>query len=354
MHSEIVARAQPAFLKLAAIHSGDSPAMLFEALAEVMPVAGGMLGSMGSIQPTDTHSHAVLLPDTVLQAWATTPGEKLQVMMSPLLPAAPGTLISDRDALDGAFREQLELLNVLDGAGLGETAGYKVAEEHRRVGHTMTRFLTLALERGQRFTPEHHALLRALHPQLAAALGLMELPLLPHQALATQILEQQHCGYMCLDRNGTPVESNRRAHCLADDYATALGRTRSRKPLLDFASWLANTIRGGGPWKLWRADHQARLTIQAHHLRKEHYAIGRDLVLVTLTEDRLVDRIRAVAPTLGGRRLEAACHLAFGGLSNREIADAMNIAKKTVDNHLDAVYAAAGVSNAREFQAKLI
>ena len=313
-----------------------------------------MLGTMGSAQPTDTHSHAVSLPDDVLESWATTPGEQLQVMMSPLILAAPGDLISDRDAIRGPLRERLALLHVLDGAGLGETAGYKVAQESPRIGQTQTRFLTLALERGQSFTRDHRSLLSQLQPHIAATLALLDLPLLAHKCIRSQIPEEVNRGYLCVNADGVPVEFNRRASDLANRYATVLGYAPTRGWLSRFAAWIAEPTSVTNPRKLWNDDYTARLTIRSHRLGKESHHLGQDLTLVTLDEDRPIERLLAVAPGLRGRPLEAACHLAFGGCTNQEIAECMGISPKTVSRHLETVYEAAGVNSARELQSKLM
>jgi hypothetical protein len=64
-------------------------------------------------------SHAVGLPTDVLEGWFDTPREQMLMMLSPLIVAAAGQLISDTQAITEPMRDQLDLWRVMPKSGLG-------------------------------------------------------------------------------------------------------------------------------------------------------------------------------------------------------------------------------------------
>ncbi|AGP37903.1 hypothetical protein SCE1572_27600 [Sorangium cellulosum So0157-2] len=215
-------------------------------------------------------------------------------MLAPLVPASPGTLISETESITGQFREELELLRRLRAAGLGEAAGYKVSAMPREAGARAHCFMTFALEDGQTFTREHRHLLARLQPAVHAALERLCVPLVASQSILAQIVEEQTIGYMCLSRSGAIVEVNERLHALVRRFLRAARVEDGRGALAQFAGRALDETRGQRSWCLEHEDGSTHVKISVHHLAKETHIIGEDLQLVIMQEIPTLQREKSL------------------------------------------------------------
>lgn len=355
LDAEDQGRATRAVEALHAIPAGGKASAVFEALRACAPVVGGLIGVMSAEPAGSSMSHVVGLPSEVLEGWATTPREQLGQMMAPLIPAQPGELISDRAAITGAFREELDLLRVLRDAGMGESAGYKIATMRALTGRVEHRYLTIALDDGSVFGPEHRALFRLVQPAVAAALARIDVPLIAAEPIFAQILGERRTGYLCLSRALTVVELNERAHDLVVAYADAAGVLLGRGSLDRFVQRALAGTAEGRAMRLTRRDGAAMLDVTTHHLAKEVHSIGEDLTLVMLNEIEIAIDPRAGAPPrarshkrredrpspprgLTERQRDVARLLALTDGSYKQIAAELRISEGTLRKHVERVY----------------
>jgi DNA-binding CsgD family transcriptional regulator len=329
---------------------GGAPAQLYAALRVCAPVAGGLVGTMGSQMAGSMINHVVGLPDVVLDAWMTTPLDHLRRMMAPLAPAAPGELISDRMQIKGSFRDELALLEVLDAAGLGESAGYKVASRICQSGKQEHRFLTLALEDGEVFTPSQRELFRQLHPFVEEALARMNLPLVAHDSLLPQIVEQDRAGYLCLSSTGAVIELNERAHVLTRRYAEAARVVGRHGTLAGFVEHVLTESRRRRTWSLAHASG-TRIQITMYRINKESHAVGQNLTLVTLAEDDPSKALESAG--LSPRQCQIALLLAYSGLSYKQMADKLRMSEGTLRKHVEKLYRRLDVHSRAELVERL-
>jgi DNA-binding CsgD family transcriptional regulator len=339
---------QEAARLLKAVTAGHSPSLVYEAFRVCAPVAGGLIGTMDT-EAGSMISHVVGLPSDVLEGWAATPLSDLRRMLAPLFPAAPGELISDRMVITGDFRDKLELLDVLGSAGLGESAGYKVASRTTASGKQEHRFLTIALEGKTVFTPSQREIFRQIHPMVEAALARMALPILPGHTLLAQVFEQRRIGYLCLSSRRAVVELNERAHELAQRYAREARVEPGRGWLDRFAEKVSIETQRGGRWHLVRDDHRASVEITSLWLAKETYQLAQDLLLVMIEETETEEAEAAPSlerPSYEGltrRQREVAHLLVTTSLDYEQMAAFLDIAIGTLRKHVEAVYRHFGV-----------
>ena len=340
-------RAHDAARLLRACTVGGDPRAIFEALRPCAPIAGGLIGVMGPATSESLVGHVVALPSDVMAAWARTPPPALGQMMAPLVRASPGALISDRQAITGSFRERLALLGALEGAGLGESAGYKVAVETSPAGRPVHHFLTLALDDCAVFTPAQRVMFRCLHPAISDALARLSVPLVPHGSFETQIIETARTGYLLLTADGALLEFNARACELAPRYAADAKIELGRDWLARFAERAVAETRGGGEWRLMRDDRCARMAVRAHHLATSSHAIAKDSILLAMQEMEF-----GLPPRdLTRRQREVAVLMVTTGLSYKEMASTLDLSPRTVEGYAQAVLSAYDVRTRDELRA---
>ncbi len=334
-----------AMSQLRAVPAGGRPSAVFDALRLCAPVVGGLIGVMGAEIASSTMTHVVGLPNEVLEGWAATPGEHLGRMMAPLVPAAPGELISDRSAITGVFREELDLLRVLHAARLGESAGYKVSAQRTVAGRPEHRFLTIALDDGGTFGQRHHEVFLHLQPAVQAALARLDIPLVSAQPILAQIVDERRIGYLCLTEAAAIVELNRRAHELVAAYMGPANVEPGRGSLDRFVQRALGHTAGGRAFRLTREDGGAHLEITTHRIAKEVHTVGEDLLLLMLTETAAEPAPVQRALRLTKRQLEVERLLAETDDTYKQIADRLRIAEGTLRKHVEKVYRAHGVQS---------
>lgn len=316
-----------------------SPEAVLDALARCAPIVCGSVGTMSGRESNSIVSHFIRLPPEVSEGWVTTPRAHLTRMLSSLVPASPGTLISDTEAITGHFREELVLLQRLRAAGLGEGAGYKVSARPTEAGTRAHRFMTFALDDGQTFTREHHHLLAQLQPAVHAALDRLCVPLVASQSILAQIVEEQTIGFMCLSKNRAIVETNERFHELVMRFSHAASVEGGRRVLLQFVERILDETRGQRVWCLQHKDGAAQVKISTHHLAKESHLVGEDVQLVMMQEFSAHPPARPLdLAGLTGREQEIARLLIEKGLSCKQIADHLAVSPRTVGKHVENIY----------------
>lgn len=334
--------------RLEAIPLGGPPAAVFEALRACAPVVGGMIGVMGAEMGGAAISHVVGLPTDVLEGWATTPLADLRRMMAPLASAAPGALISADEGLSSPFREELALLRVIRSAGLGETAGYKIAASTTPAGRPEHRFLTIALDGGAAFTRRQRELFLLLQPAVAAAIARMAVPFVAHEPMFAQVIEESRIGYLCLSASGALVELNERAHELVFRYLGPAGIEAGRGCLQRFAERALIEASGGRGWSLFRPEQRTAAEIRVHRITKGTHEAGQDISLVMIRETEAVPGPAlpaAEAEGLTSRQREIMRLLSTTSLTYKEIARELGIAEGTIRKHVERVYRSFGVQS---------
>ena len=343
-----------AALQLRKVPPGGAPSLIFEALRCLAPVAGGLIGVMGTEMSGATISHVVRLPAEVLEGWTRTPLPLLMKMMAPLVPASPGDLISDRAAITGPLREEIELFRVMRGAGLGESAGYKVAARPAASGRVEHRYLTIALEAGAAFLPWQADVLRALQPEMEAALARLEVPLITSEPVLTQIIDQGELGFVCLSQTGQIIELNARGQELCFRYLREAHVGPERGWLVRFVDRMrAETT--SAPCRLVSLERGTVLEVDATVISKGIHGLSAPATLLRLRESDLLSpkALRALAE-LSPKRREVANLLARTALSQKQIAAKLNVSLGTARKHITEVFAALEVKSREELMLKLL
>lgn len=334
---------------LRSIAPGGSPSAVFDALRSCAPVTGGLIGVMAAPISSAAISHVVGLPNDVLEGWTSTPLPLLHRMLAPLVPASPGELISDRTAIVGPWREELELLSVMRGAGLGESAGYKVAVRAAPSGRAEHTFLTLALDSGAAFTPSQREVLRMLQPEIDAALARMAVPLVAAEPMLAQIVEEDELGYMCLSPSGGVIELNARAQELARMYLRAARLDAGRGWLARLAGQLLAETAVDRRCHLTRPDRRARLEIGAHRVPGGVHGMSHPVTLLVLREIEAAGAEPRWADVgLTPRQQQVARLLVTTSHGYKQIAAELDVAEGTVRKHVERVYRAYGVQSRTE------
>lgn len=329
---------------------------VFDAIRLCVPVAAGLFSMIRPGANDALVSQPSRLPPEVFESWLRMPPHLLQVTLAPVLSFKPGRLWRDSETLRGAQREQLEVLRELDGAGLGEGAGYKLLERPSPwygVEHLM---LALLMERGERVPARSQVMLSALHEHIRAAVLRLAIPLLSHQPIHPQMVAEQSLGYICLSRSGRVLEANRRAREFVDRYGAAAGLQGRRNAVEDFAVCALKEAVGGKPWQLRIDGSRSILQVDAHHLAKETHVLPEDTILLymrELSEPQVAARALPDFKRLTGREQEVALLLADPLLNPKEIADECGISPHTVRKHGEKIYKKMRVQSRLQLAARL-
>jgi DNA-binding NarL/FixJ family response regulator len=327
--------------QLSRVSAQSGPRSVLDAIARCVPVAGGTVGTMvvqGSLRSLTSHS--VNLPSDMYESWMSTPQANLVKMMTPMMRGPVGGVFTDGREITGKLREELAVIRCMRKAGFGEAAGYKVGLRQTRSGATEIVFMTLALEGGAKFGPEHHEVLKALQPAALAAVQRLQVPLLSSQSILAQILEEQTIGYACISPDGRVVEANERAYVLAHRYAGAVLATAARSCFADLAVRLREAKDPG------RTVGLGLLDVSAHVLAKESHPIDEDLTLLVMKEPRWPTSLPL--DSLTDRQREIALLLATTSLQYKEIAHNLAISEGTMRTHAERIYRALGVRSREE------
>jgi DNA-binding CsgD family transcriptional regulator len=324
---------------------------IFAALADCAPIIGGLVGHFQADRPEAAVSHVVKLPASLFEGWADAPPAHFQRMLAPLTAARSGQLIADR-AIQGRFRDELDLLHRLRGEGLGEAAGFKIADAPGPFGGTVHHFMTFALDRNQVFKPRHQALLESLLPTLEDALGRLRIPLIASEPIFAQVLADEELGYLCSSPSGRVVEFNRRAHVLVERYRRAAHVEGGRGMLERFVAHALRDLKGRRAIHLPGPDGASSLRVAVHWLAKESHATSEDILLLLLQESTPPPLLSFEHTGLTERQAEIAALLCGSGLSYKQVAARLDIAPGTMRKHAENIFRRLGVCSRSELHAR--
>lgn len=341
---------------LSRLPSSAHPSALFDALRPCLPISAGLFSIIRPTAPDALVSHAVGLPQDVFESWLSTAPEQLARTLAPVIASPAGGLWRDSETIVGEHREQLDVLRKLDGAGLGEGAGYKILQRPspwQGVEHFM---LALIMERGDPIPPRSEALLAALNPALHAAVLRLGLLIVAREPILAQIVEEQALGYICVSTRGPVLEANRRAHHLVLRYRDA-GRIQGQhRAVADFAERAREAVAGRRAWYLRAESPASLLEVNAHRLAKETHALPEDVILLVLKEIVAPPPVVEAPPALRlltPRQREIAYLLARTGYSYKQIADRLSLSEATMRKHGENIHRTLGVHSRAELAALL-
>lgn len=330
---------------------------VFDAIRPCVPVAAGLFSIIRPGADDALVSQPVGLPPGIFESWLRMPPDLLQVTLAPVVSSRAGRLWRDSETLRGAQREQLEVLRELDGAGLGEGAGYKLLERPSRwydgVEHLM---LALLMERGEHVPARSQVMLATLHKRIRAAVLRIALPLLARQPVYAQIVAEQSLGYVCLSPSGCVIEANRRARHLVERYGGAAGIHGLRGTVEEFAVRARKQARGGQPWQLRIDRPPSTLQVDVHHLAKETHDLPEDTILLQMREV-LGSPVAMDAPPalelLTAREQKIALLLARTEGGQKQIAAGLRISMGTMRTHAQNIYRKLGVQSRAQLTVRL-
>ena len=335
----------------------DAPtSAVFDAIRLCTPVAAGLVSVIRPGADDALVSQPWRLPPEVFESWLRMPPDLLQMTLAPVLSSEPGKLWRDSETLHGAEREQLDVLRELDGAGLGEGAGYKLLVRPSPwygVEHLM---LALLMERGVRVPARAQVMLSALHEHIRAAILRLSIPLLSHQPIYPQTVAEQSLGYICLSEDGRMLEVNRRAREFVDRYGAAAGIQGRRRAVEDFAVRALKEAVGGQPWQLRIDGAPSALQVDANRLPKDTHVLPEDTILLSMREvhePQVAARDLRALDELTKRERQIALLLIHPRNNPKEIAFQLGISPNTVRKHAEHIYEKLGIQSRLELAAGL-
>ena len=212
------------------------------------------------------------------------------------------------------------------------------------------------------FAREDVVKLRALVPAIICSISrLSALRQRADEALLTDILAGTVCiePVVILDAAGDPVFVNELARALLSTTSSRRKATRANRYNLPDRIWPACQSLHAR----WLSDSSAPLRQVERMQIPDGDVVSADVTLVkcSVGGPRFLVRLqRETSPAMQGRRLEslglsrrqlAVAQLLINGQSNPQIAAALHISVRTVENHLRDVYAKASVHNRTAFVA---
>jgi DNA-binding CsgD family transcriptional regulator len=321
---------------------------LFDAIRLCVPVSAGLFSVIRPGTDDALVSQPVHLSPELFDSWLRMPPLLLEATLAPVVASSPGKLLRDSETFLGAQREQLEVLHELDGAGLGEGAGYKVLERSIPWYGTEQVMLALLMERGERVPARAQVMLSNLYEQLQAAVLRIALPFVAHQPFHEQIVAEQALGYICISPGGRVIEANRRARHLVERYGHLAGIHALRGAVEAFALRVREKARNGQPLQLRIDSPPAVLQVDVHRLAKETYVVPEDAILLHMREVLAPPVVAATVPALERlteRERQLALLLARSNGSQKEIAADLQISSGTMRTHTQNVYVKLGVKS---------
>lgn len=338
---------------LRSVSANGAPKAVFDALRPCTPIVGGLIGSLTPGSVDALVSHAVGLPEDVLKGWFDAPREQMLMMLSPLIVASGGELISDTQGISEPIREQIDLCRVMSKSGLGETAGYMVSDSARR--QRRLTFLTFALDEKAQFTPRDQIMLGLLRHDIHAALERVRLPFVPSQSMMVQVLENRRWGFVLVSQETMRcVEMNMRARELVGKYSQSARIESGRYVVSSFAMRAVFETRTTDAWTVLHHRGDGEIKVTVHELKKEEHAIGEDLWLVMIEETEYLTEMGIFARfALTPREKEIAVFLAETSSSAKEIAARLGTSYDTVRTQIGTIYRKCSVHSRSELLVKL-
>lgn len=314
----------------------------FKSIRGLLPFAAGMIDVLPTSHPSEPANLVYDMPEGFLVARAQLIHNDPAIPLATTLPA--GLALRGTDAMPhGAFHRNPYNQSIYTSpSGLNNVTGMILSPKEHAAREVVV--LWLFSGSGARLpTSEECRMLEHVCGNLWEAMERIKVPLIPHQPLLFQILQEQALGYVVLRPDGTLLEVNRRAVLLAQKY-----RTHGAAAWRSCIDELITAARAGA-----QRDRPARqlvrcpdspgvLELNLHRLAKDHYAISADAFLIEMREFPLnrsegagqEELLRVLPP----RQREIAALLVESGLSYKEIAGKLALSVGTVRTHAERVY----------------
>jgi hypothetical protein len=224
---------ESALRRLEKVPPGGLLADVLLAIKDCVPVAAGLLSILRPEAPWATVTCPVGLDGPVLDSWLGMPAELRARTLEPIFASSPGDLWCDSETVDDALRERIDVFPKLRASGLGEGAGYKVAQGMSRLHGAEHVLLAILMEGRVPIPARARVLLAALHPALSEAILRTRLPFVSRERLSEQLVAPSETGYLCVSHSGNVIEAQpvrlgspaRRGHCRGKATARKLRST---------------------------------------------------------------------------------------------------------------------------------
>lgn len=326
--------------------AGAPVSAIFDALKLCVPVQAGLLTFIRPSAPEALVSQAVGVEANVHETWLRTPPALFAKSLAPLLSSGAGSLRRDSETIRGELRERLEVLPLLDTAGLGEGAGYKVMERTIPWYGTEHVMLALLMERRVPVPARSDVMLAALNPALQRAVAHVSMPFLAPSSIFPRMVAKDALGYLCVSLTGRLTATNLRALHLVDRYAGA-AEIGGRGITEAFARRAMERTRMAGPWQIVHDDATSILHVHTYEMDETPPPSER-AVLVHMEElptpplSAKASRARAL---LTPKLREVADIYVATGATSKEIAQRLGKSARTVDTQMQQIRERLGVGS---------
>lgn len=330
---------------------------IFNSIRDLLPFAAGLIDVLPAGRPDDPANLVHDVPESFLAERAQFIGDDPSIPLAMALPA--GLSLRGPDAMpNGAFYRDPYCQKVYSGRhGLDNVTGMILSPKESALERKVV-VLWLFSGSGSRVpTWDECRLLDHVSGDLWTATERARLPLIPHERMHFQVLQEQNIGYVLLREDGVLLEVNRRAVLLSRKYSA--GATASWRACVHelIAAVRAAAQRGSQATRsIQCSDGSGALELNLHRLAKEAYDIGQDALLIEMRET-LWDRsaaggAEALLSVLPPRQRQIAGLLIETGLSYKEIADELSLSTGTVRKHVERVHRTLRVRSRAELVAK--
>ncbi len=348
--------------RLDAIGPGDSPEALVKALEPSLSVAAALLMVVNPGPPLSVTHHSLRLPQQLLDGWMRTQPQYFEQSLSYAVHSHSGDFWQGRQDFSQQLLKGLEVMEEMDGYGLGDGAGLKIDQHVAVGGRTAHVALAVMTHRGEGFPHQTTAVCHALAPALRKAVFRLSLPLSRGQSIHARVLEEDNVGFVCLSPDGeTIVEVNQRAYDLALRYRSIAGLGSGEFSLRAFVRLAGLKTCGDKPWQLIHPDGGGIMQVRAYSMPREHFDMAHDLPMLKLEEwslsppeepDEFV--LPAEFHKLTPRQSEIAKLLVEDGRAPKQIASDLKIAESTVRKHIENMHKTLKVQSTHELVMKAL
>jgi DNA-binding CsgD family transcriptional regulator len=315
----------------------------FEVIQGLVPFTIGMIDALSFTNPKEPTNFVYNVPEGFLAARAQLINDDPAIPLATRLPA--GLALRGTDVFtEESFRESRYIQSLYPQFGLDNVTGM-ILSAKERFGRSDLVVLWLFSGSGVPVpTWEQCGLLDLVCGDISEAFDRMNLPIVPHQKLFLQTCAEQDEGYIVLRLNGTLLEANQRAVLLCEKYAPRKGGSW-RSVVDDFLSATGTRPQPGSLAKrqLHHPDDISALDLKAHMLRKEHYCISEDVMLIRLTETQwdlpaAVIRGEGKFAELTPKERDVAVQLLISGDGYKEIAPNLSMKEGTMRTHVQNIH----------------
>lgn len=332
---------------------------LFLILKAVFPFTGGTIETVHESNQTEPAIAVFNLPDSFVSTMAQLRAD--DPALSILTRAPSGIACRDVDAIPAETLTTIPLIQELyPHHGVEHVSAFSIVARPIGWDREFTAIFLFQENGSTEPTWQECRALETLHEDIREALARMKLPLLPHEPIRWQILEEQRTGYALVRHDRTLLEANYQAFLLASNYAKWGSGIHRRTWFTDFVGDILSTAPASGSSARYISHPCNRFLIEAyvHRLAKECYAIPDDAFLIEMrwrpAESQLGGRLRLeLLAGMPHRQREIATLLVSTGLSYKQIASELGLSEGTVRKHTERIYRALKVHSRPELVALL-